>query len=219
MAPPSSSDRVQARLRDTGAFVLSVLVDPLVPPSAPDLAGCCGCWTMALQVRVLHAKVRRALLRKHSSDNNNKNSATRQEKRTTRRTWDVEALGVPINQDDMAATLLGFSYNAMLGSEFILGFGMQWSRQEQLDYLHLWRYLGWLLGVDCYNCDDDDSVIPLDPCGPGFPGSEEKDPLKHANSVFFSMLRHLVKPDERSIKIATHLLRIGGTYEKDHLSK
>ena len=110
-------------------------------------------WKAALHVRVLHAKVRRRLMQRQGS-----------------KRWNVESLGVPINQEDMAATLLAFSINTLYGVEFIAG--AQLSRQEQLDYLALWRYIGWLLGVPTATDDDDERTTgglrPLDPCGPGW---------------------------------------------------
>jgi hypothetical protein len=45
----------------------------------------------------------------------------------------------------MAATLLAFSINTLKGIEFLAGVDI--SREEQEDYLALWRYIGWLLGV------------------------------------------------------------------------
>lgn len=87
----------------------------------------------------------------------------------------MDANGVPINQEDMAATLLAFSINALDGVEFVGGMAVP--KQDQEDYLALWRYIGWILGV--YTSHDDDKALPctttttplppsLDPCGPGW---------------------------------------------------
>ena len=35
--------------------------------------------------------------------------------------WKPELWGVPVNQEDMMATLLAFSYNVLVGSEMVLG--------------------------------------------------------------------------------------------------
>jgi hypothetical protein len=116
-----SDGRVPERLVDTGAFVAACMglnVSELLPGQVA--------WRTILQVRILHAKVRHALRK--------------------RKDWKVEEWGVPINAEDMAATLLAFSTNAMLGVEFLLGFPL--SRREREDFLALWRYIGWLLGVD-----------------------------------------------------------------------
>ena len=77
-------------------------------------------WRTALHVRVLHAKVRYAILH-----------------RKGKKKWNVKELGVPINQEDMAATLLAFSINVLSGIDLIAGRSV--SDQEQIDYLALWR--------------------------------------------------------------------------------
>lgn len=53
----------------------------------------------------------------------------------------------------MGATLLAFSYNVLVGIELIAGAPLP--QQQQEDYLALWRYVGWLLGVESN---------ALDPC-------------------------------------------------------
>lgn len=209
LVPPASEPQVQKRLRDTGAFLAAVALASPAQPSNPADDLCqpeSPGWNLALHVRVLHAKVRHALLRRRQG-------GTRQ--------WKTNEFGVPINQEDLAATLLAFSYNTMLGCEMILG--RPWCVQERLDFLHFWRYIGWLLGIHCVN---DESTIPktfpntgtneedeaewppLDPCGPGwFP--DEPDPLAHSNAMFGSILLHLSKPNATSVQIAHHLLRMG----------
>ena len=53
---------------------------------------------------------------------------------------------MPINQEDMAVTLLAFSFNVLHGIELTLNKPL--SATDQSDYLHLWRYIGWLMGVE-----------------------------------------------------------------------
>ena len=74
----------------------------------------------ALHVRALHAKVRFAILQKQG-----------------KKKWNVEKLGIPINQEDMSATLLAFSANVLAGIDLIAGNSV--SVQEHLDYLAFWR--------------------------------------------------------------------------------
>jgi len=122
-------------------------------------------------VRILHAKVRRSLLLRGRSGAEND-------------AWDVDENGVPINQEDMAATLLAFSVNVLLGIE--ISAGRPLDAHDQRDYLALWRYLGWLLGVDtpegrggCGGSSNPPGGVdadggrrrrrrlaPIDPCGP-----------------------------------------------------
>lgn len=78
-----------------------------------------------LQVRLMHALVRRRVQNMPQ--------------------WDAPAWGLPINQTDMAATQLGFSVIFLLGSRVL---GVPLSRAEGHAVMHLWRMIGWLMGVD-----------------------------------------------------------------------
>lgn len=185
-----TSNQVATRLMDTGALLTSCMTEGI----STLFAGGSG-WKAALYVRILHAKVRRALLKRENKK------------------WDTNRLGVPINQEDMAATLLAFSVNALVGVEFVAGLAI--TPQEQLDYLALWRYIGWLLGVHTVT-DEAYSVKqlrPLDPCGPGW--SAHGDPIVHSRSILMSIIFHLMKPDESSILVANHLLKIGRSKKQD----
>ncbi|HUP99528.1 MAG TPA: oxygenase MpaB family protein [Aeromicrobium sp.] len=59
--------------------------------------------------------------------------------------WDVERWGMPINQSDQAATLGLFNGVPLLGSRAL---GARISLADSRAYMHLWRYIGWLMGVD-----------------------------------------------------------------------
>ena len=58
--------------------------------------------------------------------------------------WDSGAWGTPINQLDMAGTVLLFSLVVVDG---LRRFGFKFSAEEVSDVLHLWRTAGFLLGV------------------------------------------------------------------------
>lgn len=192
LAPPSSNERVYERLTDTGALISACTtggLDSILPHGKG--------WKAALQVRILHAKVRSALLN-----------------RTGSRKWNIETLGVPINQEDNAATLLAFSANAMLGSEMILGIPLP--QQDLEAFMALWRYLGWILGVPTIHDTPSitNSLQPLDPCGPGWQ-LEQPNTRQHAYAVFQSIIFHIVEPDESSVQISHHLLHVGRLQEKN----
>jgi hypothetical protein len=189
LAPPSRPDQVLQRLLDTGELTTACTglgLEALLP----DGIG----WKTALYVRFLHAKVRFALL-----------------KRQGKRKWNTNEFGVPINQEDMAATLLAFSVNVLFGIDLIAGVPL--SKEERLDYLELWRYLGFLLGVETEFEDRLNGqatmykVPPLDPCGPGV-GCMIQDPVKNSNATLQSIIFHLLDPDKGSVEIAHHLLKI-----------
>lgn len=78
----------------------------------------------ALKVRLIHAKVRQMIRRSAE--------------------WDDE-WGAPINQHDMMGTVLLFGLVLLQGLETL---GLQPTDDEAEDYIALWRYVGYLLGVD-----------------------------------------------------------------------
>lgn len=80
-------------------------------------------WRLTVHVRAMHALVNQ---------------------RFTPR-WDVERWGLPINQTDQAATLGLFDAVVLLG---VRALGVPVSRAESRAVMHLWRYVGWLIGVD-----------------------------------------------------------------------
>jgi len=78
-----------------------------------------------LRVRLVHAYVRDAMNR--------------------RQDWDYDAWDRPINQLQTVGTLLLFSLVFVLGTQFL---GIRYTERERADIIHLWRYVGWLLGID-----------------------------------------------------------------------
>lgn len=77
-----------------------------------------------LEVRLLHAMVRRYLRARH---------------------WDVARYDEPINQEDMAFTVIEFDYLAARGMARL---GAKLSADDRNAVHHLWRYAAWLHGVD-----------------------------------------------------------------------
>jgi hypothetical protein len=88
---------------------------------APDQDG----FKISLRVRLAHALVRRQVSRLPD--------------------WEPSRLGVPINQVDMQATYLAFGVVQLLALRLT---GVLISREESDAVMHLWRYVGWLMGVD-----------------------------------------------------------------------
>lgn len=82
-------------------------------------------WMAALRVRLLHARVRRRLRRSCA--------------------WDAPAWDEPINASQLAATQLAFSLTVLSGIEMLRGQGL--AEGQQAAYVHLWRYVGHLLGI------------------------------------------------------------------------
>lgn len=78
----------------------------------------------SLQVRLLHAQIRSAMLK---------------------RGWDQSKTGLPINQLEMVRTWLDFTYVPFTA---LARFGIDFAAPELSDLYHLWRYIGYLLGID-----------------------------------------------------------------------
>ncbi len=82
-------------------------------------------WRLAVHVRVMHGLVNHLLEQDP--------------------TWDWDKRGVPINQYDQASTLGVFSTSFMLHARLL---GVRISRGDSAAIMHLWSYVGWLMGVD-----------------------------------------------------------------------
>jgi hypothetical protein len=67
--------------------------------------------------------------------------------------WDRERFGEPVNQEDMAITLCSFSISLLDG---LARFGIQLSPAEEEAFVHTWRAIGALLGLD-------EDLLPVSP--------------------------------------------------------
>lgn len=59
--------------------------------------------------------------------------------------WDTATWGLPINQSDQAATLGLFNGALLLG---VRALGVRVTPAESRAIMHLWKYIGWLIGVN-----------------------------------------------------------------------
>jgi hypothetical protein len=78
-----------------------------------------------VRVRLMHAQIRRLLLQSPR--------------------WDKQAWGVPIPQADLAGTNLSFSVVVL---ESLRRLGCSFSARESEAVMHLWRYSGYLIGLN-----------------------------------------------------------------------
>jgi hypothetical protein len=120
-------------------------------------------WKSVIKVRLLHARVR------NNVKINNK--------------FDVEENGIPINQEDMMGTLLSFSINIIETIEKVSG---KLSLDEKNAYIHLWRYIGYIIG-----CKDEYNPLT---------------DLNIARGRLESISGHILSPTERSKQVVTHVL-------------
>ena len=114
-------------------------------------------------VRLLHAYVRSKLLKKG---------------------WDVEELGLPINQADMAVTGLSFSCNVVFGCE---GLSCAFSDEEREAYVVLWRVICHHIGV--------------------LPSNNPHTSFETAVCALESTVLHCISPDETSALAADSVIR------------
>jgi hypothetical protein len=112
------TEQAPRRLGETSRFVQAVSQPGGMRPGGDGLK-------ITLKVRIMHAHVRRMLLRSEC--------------------WDTASWGAPINQHDMAATTLLFSLVVLEG---LRRFGFRVEHDEAERYMHLWRYVGFVMGVD-----------------------------------------------------------------------
>jgi hypothetical protein len=110
--------RASQRLKDTTRYVFSIC-----QPNGLDRFS--DGFKMTVRVRLIHAQVRR-LLRQSGQ-------------------WRDEQWGAPINQCHMAGTNLLFSVGVLDGLTRI---GYLFKPAEREALIHLWRYAGYLLGVE-----------------------------------------------------------------------
>jgi ER-bound oxygenase mpaB/B'/Rubber oxygenase, catalytic domain len=110
------------RVMETGQFLLDACTTGGLDPNGKGLR--------AIQhVRLMHAAVRYLI-----EDRAGKHPGM----------WNYRRWGVPINQEDMAGTILSFWY---VVGEPMGGLGVNLSSDEIDAYLHLWNVIGHLMGV------------------------------------------------------------------------
>ncbi|MBX3190394.1 MAG: DUF2236 domain-containing protein [Labilithrix sp.] len=105
------------RLNETSRFVQAVCRPGGMRPFADG-------WQITLKVRLIHAQVRKMILGSGK--------------------WNEGAWGVPVNQHDMAGTTLLFSVAMIDGLRKL---GMRIEADEAERYVHLWRWVGQVIGV------------------------------------------------------------------------
>ncbi|KAK3272722.1 hypothetical protein CYMTET_18998 [Cymbomonas tetramitiformis] len=123
-------------------------------------------WNSVARVRLLHAAVRVRL--------------------KSQPKWDMHTWGLPINQEDLFVTTLAFSQVVLNGLERI-GSTLTTSHEDMEDYLHLWRVIGHLMGVQ-------PALL------------QRMESLWGAQAALESVVLHLVEPDASTRRLANHLI-------------
>jgi hypothetical protein len=113
------TQRTHQRLMVTSQMVLDVMGPGGLAPGGRGIR-------TAQKVRLMHAAIRHLLVH------------------NTRAPWDLADLGLPINQEDLAGTLMTFSWQIMDG---LAKLGLPLAAEEQEAYLDSWKAVGHLMGV------------------------------------------------------------------------
>ncbi|GEM_PF-744518 len=109
----------------------------------------------AKKVRFLHASMRYMLTSPElfKAYGNAKNPNSMSEALSQRKQpWDSEKFGVPINQEDLAYTLLTFGF---IIPKCLDAWGVPISRQQKEGFLHLWKVIGHIMGIEDELLTDD----------------------------------------------------------------
>jgi len=112
------AEQAPRRLQETSRFVQATIRPGGLRPQKEG-------YRISLKVRLIHAQVRRLILRSGR--------------------WRADAWGAPVNQHDQVGTLLLFS---LLVIDGLRQFGVRVSPEDAEAYMQLWRYSGTLMGVD-----------------------------------------------------------------------
>lgn len=110
-------EKFTRRLMETSQFVVDVLQENGLSEGGKGIRS-------AQKVRLMHAAIRYFLKKKD---------------------WDVAQYDEPINQEDMAGTLMDFAVYPIEGLEQI---GITLSNDEKEAYFHVWRVIGHFMGVE-----------------------------------------------------------------------
>jgi hypothetical protein len=117
MHDPQSMQAFTRRIGQTAQFLLDVMTPGELGPGGQGIRS-------IQKVRLIHASIRHFVAAKD---------------------WSVELLGKPINQEDMAITLMSFSV-AM--SSALNQFGLYEPPERHEAFLHTWNAIGTVLGID-----------------------------------------------------------------------
>ena len=155
----SSKDAIWRRLNETLDMVVRCMGSGAMEPDGDGFRA-------ALRVRMVHCRVRHRLLQKGWAKG--------------------DSDGLPLNVEDMLATLLSFSSNVLHTIKSSCGAPLL-SRRQETAYLHLWRYIGYCLGLP------EAQLVHL--------ASPEA-----ARGATESLALHLLHPNARSCEIANNIL-------------
>jgi hypothetical protein len=104
------------RVAETGQFLLDVMCEGALTVNGDGIRA-------VQKIRLIHASVRNFIPKRH---------------------WDAVTLGKPINQEDLALTLMSFSVLLLDGLD---AFGVEYSSEEAESFIHTWNVIGHFMGI------------------------------------------------------------------------
>jgi len=150
-------DRAEHRIRTTGAMIFPVMMKGGLTTGAGSGVA------QILKVRLIHAMVRNLILRESPEAIAARVRAASPEEKAAFlpalapiqpkdtmscalhvHGWDFTERALPNNQEELAYTLLTFSYVFLRGMRKL---GIAFSAEEERDYLHAWNVAGHFLGI------------------------------------------------------------------------
>ena len=81
-------------------------------------------WKLSVRIRLVHAQIRRLLVRSHD--------------------WDADAWGMPLSAAHVGLAAADFSARMLMHSERM---GAAFSKEEREGFMQVWRYSAHLMGV------------------------------------------------------------------------
>jgi hypothetical protein len=117
------TNHTRRRIAQTAQFVIDVMSPNGLTNEGRGLA-------TSLKIRLIHSSIRYYFVKSVESN---------------RIQYDIPQNGVPINQIDLLGTMLAFSVVVVQGLE---GLGIKLTNEEKEAILHLWKCVGFLIGIE-----------------------------------------------------------------------
>ena len=124
---------LQRRIAETAQFVIDVMSEGgLTDPNGRGIR-------TTQKIRLIHGSIRHFIAAAPSWHTVKRDAA-----HLPPEAWDTTKLGVPINQEDLAGTMLAFSSVAV---DTVKTLGVNLNNDDEEAYFHAWRIVGHILGV------------------------------------------------------------------------
>lgn len=124
------TDHTRRRVAQTAQFVLDVMSPGGLEKGGRGIIA-------ALKVRLMHASIRYYFIKELDRGNID---------------YSIDKSGLPINQEDLLGTMLAFS---VVVTEGMNKLGFEITKEENEAILHLWKCVGFLIGID-------EKIMPID---------------------------------------------------------